>query len=250
MDIETTVAVHRSGAPSTHPNPCRFRSRWSSIAAVALAGPLILVGCAESPGDEPADDDGQEAPEETSAAEEENDDEADAGADSTDDSAADEEETSEDDDAGDGASVDEDDDEDAAGSRGGLPDPEETLDVERTEELGAFFSEEEACMTVGSTADGLRGDMDIGLQTEDDIDGAYEAVEQTYLLVPEDLRGPFENIAQLLEVDHDDVDAEAVLTELEPIDLWIEDACDGQYHQQDVPGEGTDDDADEASSQG
>ncbi|GAA1183836.1 hypothetical protein [Nesterenkonia xinjiangensis] len=215
----TAVLLHQ--AEGTRPS----RRHWPSAAAVALIAPLLLMGCAADTGDDdrPAEADGDEATSEPAEDPSPDDDNPHDDGDASEDGAQDVE-------SQDGA-----DDSQEAITRDGLPDPETTLDVERTEELGAFFSEEEACMTVGSTVDGLRDDMENGLETEQDADGAYEAVEQTYLLVPEDLRAPFESIASLLEADHDAVDTESVLTELEPLDTWMLETCDGQYHQQDSP---------------
>lgn len=117
----------------------------------------------------------------------------------------------------------------------GLPAPED-LDAdgqERSEELGAFFSRDEACMTIGSTVDGLRADMDGGLQTEEDLAGAHEAVEQTYRLAPSSLRAPLQAVDQALGEDLEALDREGVLEELEPVDAWMQETCDGEYHSQD-----------------
>lgn len=169
------------------------------LAALVLATPVALAGCA---------DDGDSDPDTTEQ--------------ETDAPAEDDEE------GGDDAE----DEEPESDETDGLPDPE-TVDVDRTEELGGFFSEEEACMTIGSTVDGLHDDMEGGLESEEDLEGAYEAVEQTYVLAPEDLREPLENIAEHLDVDYGEVDAGAVLEELEPLEEWVEDTCEGEYHQQD-----------------
>ncbi|GAA1138459.1 hypothetical protein [Nesterenkonia lutea] len=113
-----------------------------------------------------------------------------------------------------------------------LPDPD-AMDMERTEELGAFFSEEEACLSVGSMVDGLHEDMNQGIEEQDILDDAYSAVEQTYILVPVELREPLEKILTLLDTDVEDLDEEEVLVAAEPVDGWLTvEFCDGQYHNQ------------------
>lgn len=119
----------------------------------------------------------------------------------------------------------------------GLPTPEE-LDsggLERTAELGAYFSRDEACMAIGSTVDGLRADMDGGLQTSEDLSGAHAAVEQTYRMVPATLRDPFVAVDEALGEDLDALDRPTVLEELEPVQSWMDETCGGEYHSQDEP---------------
>ncbi len=113
-----------------------------------------------------------------------------------------------------------------------LPDPDQ-MDLEHDEELGAFFSEEEACMTVGATMDGLEEDLDGGIESQGDLDEAYEAVEQTYIYVPEDLRAPLEEILAELDGDHGELDEETVRGALEELEDWMDETCDGEYHNQD-----------------
>lgn len=113
-----------------------------------------------------------------------------------------------------------------------LPD-QESADVERTDELGGFFSEEEACMAIGSTVDGLHEDMEGGLESEEDLDGAHEAVTQTYALAPDELHTPLGSIAELLDVEYGELEAGAVLEELAPLEEWVDTTCDGEYYQQD-----------------
>lgn len=123
----------------------------------------------------------------------------------------------------------------AAPGEPGLPAPEE-LDADgqqRSAELGAYFSRDEACMAVGSTLDGLRADMDGGLQSAEDLAGAHEAVEQTYRMVPATLRDPFAAVDAALGEDLDSLDRQAVRTELEPVQDWMDRTCDGEYHSQD-----------------
>ncbi|GAB3193837.1 hypothetical protein [Nesterenkonia suensis] len=208
-----------------------------TAAAVLLAAPLLLAGCvADDPNSEETADTAP-SPQES---EPEDADDATGGSDDEAEEAADPEEQEEESGA---------DDAEEEIVRDGLPDPDTELEAERTEELGAFFSEEEACMTVGSTVDGLRADMEEGLESPEDADGAYAAVEQTYLLVPEDLRGPLETIAGYLEADHGAIDAPAVLAELEPLEDWMLETCDGQYHQQDLPEDQGDADSDPETDQ-
>ncbi|GAA3288238.1 hypothetical protein [Nesterenkonia halobia] len=117
----------------------------------------------------------------------------------------------------------------------GLPAPEE-LDTDgrqRSAELGAYLSRDEACMAVGSTLDGLRADMDGGLQSAEDLAGAHEAVEQTYRMVPATLRDPFAAVDAALGEDPDSLDRQAVLTELEPVEEWMDRTCDGDHPSQD-----------------
>lgn len=114
-----------------------------------------------------------------------------------------------------------------------LPDPD-AMDIERDEELGGFLSEEEACMAVGTLADGLGEDLDGGIGSEEDLEEAYQAVEQTYLYVPEELRAPLEEVlAELDAEDPEDLDEETVLSGLEELDGWVDETCDGEYHNQD-----------------
>lgn len=118
------------------------------------------------------------------------------------------------------------------GPGGQLPDPDE-LDLERTEELGAYFSEEEACMSIGSMLEGLQNDMSSGVADQDVLDEIYSAVEQNYILVPLELREPLENILTLVETDVDSLDEEAVLVAAEPVDGWLTVGfCEGEYHNQ------------------
>lgn len=180
---------------------------------MAAIAPLMLVGCAveeepsssssESPS--PSSIDSEEAePVETSAPDEE------SGTESE----------SDDEDASDPAPDDE------------LPDPD-AMDMERTEELGAYFSEEEACLSVGSMVDGLRSDMNQGVEEQEILDEAYLAVEQTYVLVPDELRDPLENILNLLNTEVEDLDEEEVLVAAEPVEGWLTvEFCDGEYHNQ------------------
>lgn len=113
-----------------------------------------------------------------------------------------------------------------------LPDPD-AMDMERTEELGAYFSEEEACLSVGSMVDGLRSDMNQGIEEQDVLDDSYSAVEQTYVLVPAELRDPLENILELLNTGVEDLDEEEVLVAAEPVEGWLTVGfCDGEYHNQ------------------
>ncbi len=122
-----------------------------------------------------------------------------------------------------------------------LPDPD-AMDMERTEELGAYFSEEETCLSVGSMVDGLRSDMNQGVEEQDVLDEAYLAVEQTYVLVPEELRDPLENILNLLNTQVEDLDEEAVLVAAEPVEGWLTvEFCEGEYHNQSQGEAGTED---------
>lgn len=117
----------------------------------------------------------------------------------------------------------------------GLPAPEEleTDGRQRSAELGAYFSRDEACMAVGSTLDGLRADMDGGLQSAEDLAGAHEAVEQTYRMVPATLRDPLAAVDAALGEDPDSLDRQAVLTELGPVEEWMDRTCDGDHPSQD-----------------
>lgn len=187
--------------------------RLRAALSMAAIAPLMLVGCAveeepsssssESPS--PSSIDSEEAePVETSAPDEE------SGTESE----------SDDEDASDPAPDDE------------LPDPD-AMDMERTEELGAYFSEEEACLSVGSMVDGLRSDMNQGVEEQEILDEAYLAVEQTYVLVPDELRDPLENILNLLNTEVEDLDEEEVLVAAEPVEGWLTvEFCDGEYHNQ------------------
>ncbi|GAA1155244.1 hypothetical protein [Nesterenkonia sandarakina] len=122
------------------------------------------------------------------------------------------------------------------GPSGELQDPD-SLDLERTEELGAYFSEEEACMSVGSMIDGLESDMNSGIEEQDVLDDIYSAVEQNYILVPEELREPLRNILTLLDTDVETLDEESVLVAAEPVAGWLTvEFCDGEYHNQ-TPGD-------------
>lgn len=117
----------------------------------------------------------------------------------------------------------------------GLPAPEEleTDGRQRSAELGAYLSRDEACMAVGSTLDGLRADMDGGLQSAEDLAGAHEAVEQTYRMVPATLRDPLAAVDAALGEDPDSLDRQTVLTELEPVEEWMDRTCDGDHPSQD-----------------
>lgn len=118
------------------------------------------------------------------------------------------------------------------GPGGDLPDPEE-MDLERTEELGAYFSEEEACMSVGSMLDGLQEDMNSGVTEQDVLDDIYLAVEQNYILAPAELREHFENILALLDTDVGSLEEEEVMVAAEPVDGWLTVGfCEGEYHNQ------------------
>lgn len=122
------------------------------------------------------------------------------------------------------------------GPSGELQDPD-SLDPERTEELGAYFSEEEACMSIGSMIDGLESDMNSGIEEQDVLDDIYSAVEQNYILVPEELREPLRNILTLLDTDVETLDEESVLVAAEPVAGWLTvEFCDGEYHNQ-TPGD-------------
>ncbi|MBE1514661.1 hypothetical protein [Nesterenkonia halotolerans] len=187
--------------------------RLRAALSMAAIAPLMLVGCAveeepsssssESPS--PSSIDSEEAePVETSAPDEESDTESES------------------------------DDEDASGPAPDdeLPDPD-AMDMERTEELGAYFSEEEACLSVGSMVDGLRSDMNQGIEEQEILDEAYLAVEQTYVLVPDELRDPLKNILNLLNTEVENLDEEEVLVAAEPVEGWLTvEFCDGQYHNQ------------------
>lgn len=117
----------------------------------------------------------------------------------------------------------------------GLPAPEEleTDGRQRSAELGAYLSRDEACMAVGSTLDGLRADMDGGLQSAEDLAGAHEAVEQTYRMVPATLRDPLAAVDAALGEDPDSLDRQTVLTKLEPVEEWMDRTCDGDHPSQD-----------------
>lgn len=118
------------------------------------------------------------------------------------------------------------------GPRGELPDPDE-LDLDRTDELGAYFSEEEACMSVGLMVDGLQTDMNSEVEEQSVLDEIYSAVEQNYILVPDELREPLENILVLLDTEVDSLDEEAVLVAAEPVAGWLTVGfCEGEYHNQ------------------
>ncbi|MCH8562254.1 hypothetical protein LTI14_03325 [Nesterenkonia sp. YGD6] len=118
------------------------------------------------------------------------------------------------------------------GPGGDLPDPDE-IDIERTEELGAYFSEEEACMFIGSMMEGLQTDMNEGVEDQEVLDEIYSAVEQNYILVPVELREPLENILALVDTDVESLDEEAVLVAAEPVDGWFTvEFCEGEYHNQ------------------
>ncbi|MCH8564213.1 hypothetical protein LTH96_00475 [Nesterenkonia sp. LB17] len=118
------------------------------------------------------------------------------------------------------------------GPGGDLPDPDE-IDIERTEELGAYFSEEEACMFIGSMMEGLQTDMNEGVEDQEVLDEIYSAVEQNYILVPVELREPLENILVLVDTDVESLDEEAVLVAAEPVDGWLTvEFCEGEYHNQ------------------
>lgn len=123
------------------------------------------------------------------------------------------------------------------GPGGELPDPDE-LDLDRTEELGAYFSEAEACMSIGSMIDGLQMDMNSGVQEQGVVDEIYLAVEQNYILAPDELREPLENILILLDTEVDSLDEEAVLVAAEPVAGWLTVGfCDGEYHNQSSGGD-------------
>lgn len=187
--------------------------RLRAALSMAAIAPLMLVGCAveEEPSSSSSDSpspssiDSEEAePVETSAPDEESDTESES------------------------------DDEDASGRAPDdeLPDPD-AMDMERTEELGAYFSEEEACLSVGSMVDGLRSDMNQGVEEQEILDEAYLAVEQTYVLVPDELRDPLENILNLLNTEVENLDEEEVLVAAEPVEGWLTvEFCDGEYHNQ------------------
>ncbi|MGJ9372701.1 hypothetical protein [Nesterenkonia sp. CF4.4] len=185
----------------------------STLALIAMT-PLVLMGCA-------AEDESGESPE-TSTSEAPASAEPSASPEPTEDDAEIEAEAG--DDAGEIPS--------GEGPGGELPDPDE-LDLERTEELGAFFSEEEACMSVGTMLDGLQSDMNSGVEEQDVIDEIYSAVEQNYIFVPDELREPLENILVLLDTDVDSLDEESVLVAAEPVAGWLTVGfCDGEYHNQ------------------
>ena len=192
------------------------RARSRALLTSAAIASLLLVGCTveedpESPSSESgsqaapgSQEPSSEAPEDAAT--------SDAGSDATQESSSEAES------------------ETGAGTE--LPDPDE-MDLERTDELGAYLSEEEACMSVGSMIDGLRTDMNQGVEEQDVLDEVYLAVEQTYILVPNDLREPMENILQLLDTDVADLDEEEVLVAAEPVDGWLTvDFCEGDYHNQ------------------
>lgn len=123
------------------------------------------------------------------------------------------------------------------GPGGELPDPDD-MNIERTVELGAYFSEDEACMSVGSMMDGLQTDMNAGVEEQDVLDEIYSAVEQNYILVPIELREPLENILTLLDTEADTLDEEAVLVAAEPVAGWLTVGfCEGEYHNQMSPGD-------------
>ncbi|MGJ9424421.1 hypothetical protein ACHABX_01105 [Nesterenkonia halotolerans] len=193
--------------------------RLRAALSMAMIAPLMLVGCAveEEPSSSSSDSpspssiDSEEAePVETPAPDEE----SDAESESESESEGEGEDTS-------GAAPDEE-----------LPDPD-AMDMERTEELGAYFSEEEACLSVGSMVDGLRSDMNQGVEEQEILDEAYLAVEQTYVLVPDELRDPLENILNLLNTKVENLDEEEVLVAAEPVEGWLTvEFCDGEYHNQ------------------
>ena len=107
-----------------------------------------------------------------------------------------------------------------------------------------FFSEDEACMTVGMMAEGLRADIDGGFDSEADQDEAREAVEQTAELSPEDIKASLDSLAQRLDTDPDSLDASAVNDDLDDVEAWIDEGfCEGEYHSQldeQAPGEDPD----------
>lgn len=210
--------------------------RRTALPAALAAMLLLAAGCAvEEPGS-PADDSSTAAASSPSSAAAESDDsstpEAEQdGGEGTDETAEAAPESANPEDEDDGATSET----SSAPSAPGLPAPEE-LDadgMERSEELGAYFSRDEACMAVGSTLDGLRADMDGGLQSAEDLAGAHEAVEQTYRMVPASLREPFAAVDEALGADVESLDRQAVLDALQPVDSWMEQTCDGEYHSQD-----------------
>lgn len=185
----------------------------STLALVAIA-PLVLLGCA-------AEEESGESPE-TPASEAPASAEPSASPEPTEEDVESEGEAG--DDAGEIPS--------GEGRGGELPDPDE-LDLERTEELGAYFSEAEACMSVGSMIDGLQTDMNSGVEEQGVVDEIYLAVEQNYILAPDELREPLENILSLLDTEVDSLDEEAVLVAAEPVAGWLTVGfCDGEYHNQ------------------
>ncbi|WP_010525832.1 hypothetical protein [Nesterenkonia sp. F] len=212
-----------------HPTP---RPRGSSVArrtalpAALVATLLAAAGCAVGePGSPSGDASSSPAPSSSAASPAES--SASDGDDSTD--PGESPEATGTDDAGDAG------DSSADPGDPGLPALEE-LEADgqqRSAELGAYFSRDEACMAVGSTLDGLRADMDGGLQSAEDLAGAHEAVEQTYRMVPATLRDPFAAVDATLGEDLDSLDRQAVLTELEPVQSWMDGTCDGEYHSQD-----------------
>lgn len=118
------------------------------------------------------------------------------------------------------------------GPDGDLPDPDE-MNIERTEELGAYFSEDEACMFIGSLLEGLQSDMNSGVEDQEVLDEIYSAVEQNYILAPVELREPLRNILALVDTDVESLDEEAVLVAAEPVDGWLTVGfCEGEYHSQ------------------
>ena len=81
--------------------------------------------------------------------------------------------------------------------------------------------------------DGLQTDMNSGVEEQGVVDEIYLAVEQNYILAPDELREPLENILSLLDTEVDSLDEEAVLVAAEPVSGWLTVGfCDGEYHNQ------------------
>lgn len=102
-----------------------------------------------------------------------------------------------------------------------------------SEELGEFFSEDEACMTVGMMSEGLRADIDDGFDSQADLDDAREAVEQTAELAPDDVKVTLDSLSEHLDTEPEALDTSAVGEDLDDVETWIDEGfCEGEYHDQ------------------
>lgn len=177
-------------------NRAASRPRMAAAVFALAAIPALLVGCTteEGSGDDPSASPAEETAQNSPAAT----DESDESAPTT---------------------------EDADNEEGGEP--------ESSEELGEFFSEDEACMTVGMMAEGLRTDIEEGFGSQADLDDAREAVEQTAELAPDDVKATLESLSEHLDAEPEALDASAVGDDLDEVETWIDEGfCEGEYHDQ------------------
>ncbi len=175
------------------------RPRMAAAVFALAAIPALLVGCTteEGSGDDPSASPAEETAQDSPAATDEPD-ESDESASTTEDA-----------------------------------DHEEDGEPESSEELGEFFSEDEACMTVGMMAEGLSADIEEGFDSQADLDDAREAVEQTAGLAPDDVKVTLESLSEHLDTEPEALDTSAVGDDLDEVETWIDEGfCEGEYHDQ------------------